>query len=119
MTFVWALESPERLSRRAVSALRNGEASLEISVISRAEIAIKHRKGKLNLAKDDARAGIDDFNVRVLPYTADHAWRMYSLPAHHGDPFDRQIIAQALSEEVPVVTPDSMFKLYSGISVVW
>jgi len=41
------------------------------------------------------------------------------LPAHHADPFDRQIIAQALIEDVPVVTPDEAFRLYDGLTVLW
>ena len=36
-----------------------------------------------------------------------------------GDPFDRQIIAQALSEKIPVVTPDEKFRLYSGLKIIW
>jgi PIN domain nuclease of toxin-antitoxin system len=57
--------------------------------------------------------------LRVLPYTAEHAFRLFALPAHHADPFDRQIIAQALVENVAVVTPDESFSLYEGLTVVW
>ena len=45
--------------------------------------------------------------------------RLFDLPTHHADPFDRQIIAQALAENVPVVTPDEAFNLYEGLKVVW
>jgi PIN domain nuclease of toxin-antitoxin system len=41
------------------------------------------------------------------------------LPLHHADPFDRQIIAQALAEDVPVVTSDEAFGVYAGIRVIW
>jgi PIN domain nuclease of toxin-antitoxin system len=44
---------------------------------------------------------------------------MFGLPNHHNDPFDRQIIAQALSENISIVTPDEKFRLYEGITVVW
>ena len=57
--------------------------------------------------------------MRILPYTADHAGRLFGLPLHHADPFDRQIIAQALSENIPVVTSDEKFRLYKGIKVIW
>ena len=63
--------------------------------------------------------GIADLQVRVLPYTAEHAFRLFDLPTHHADPFDRKIIAQALMENVPVVTPDEAFSLYEGLEVVW
>jgi PIN domain nuclease of toxin-antitoxin system len=56
---------------------------------------------------------------QVLPWTVDHALELFDLPLHHPDPFDRQIIAQAISEDVAVVTSDAKFKLYSKLSVIW
>ena len=58
----------------------------------------------------DKRADIWAFGV--------HAFRLFDLPAHHADPFDRQIIAQALVEDIPVVTPDEAFRQYEGLRVV-
>jgi PIN domain nuclease of toxin-antitoxin system len=119
VTFMWAVSSPERLSRAAMSALRKETAVREISVVSLTEIAIKQIRGKLTFGKADAIAGVADLRLRVLPYAGDHAFRLFDLPAHHADPFDRQIIAQALVENVPVVTPDEAFSLYDGLKVVW
>jgi PIN domain nuclease of toxin-antitoxin system len=119
VTFIWAVRTPERLSRTAMSALRKGTAVREISVISLSEIAIKQTRGKLSLTKADVRAGVEDLQLRVLPYRAEHALRLYDLPTHHADPFDRQIIAQALAEGVTVVTPDDAFNRYEGLEVVW
>ena len=119
VTFMWAVSSPERLSRAAMSALRKETAVREISVVSLTEIAIKQIRRKLTFGKADAIAGVADLRLRVLPYAADHAFRLFDLPAHHADPFDRQIIAQALAENVPVVTPDEAFSLYEGLKVVW
>jgi len=45
--------------------------------------------------------------------------RLFDLPLHHTDPFDRQIVAQALAEDIPVVTADEAFRRYSGIKVIW
>ena len=90
-----------------------------ISVVSLAEIAVTQTRGKLTFGKADAVAGVADLRVRVLPYAAEHAFRLFDLPAHHADPFDRQIIAQALVENVAVVTPDEAFNLYEGLKVVW
>jgi PIN domain nuclease of toxin-antitoxin system len=117
--FIWALSTPERLARAAMSALRKGTAVREISVASLTEIAVKQTRAKLTFAKADAIAGVADLQLRVLPYTAEHAFRLFDLPPHHADPFDRQIIAQALVENVPVVTPDEAFNLYEGRKVVW
>ena len=119
VTFIWAASTPERLSPVAMSALRKGTAVREISVVSLTEIAVKQARGKLKFGKADAMAGIADLRLRVLPYAAEHAFRLFDLPAHHADPFDRQIIAQALVENVPVVTPDEAFNLYDGLKVIW
>ena len=119
VTFIWAASAPERLSRAAMSALRKGTAVREISVISLTEIALTQIRGKLSFGKADALAGVADLRLRVLPYGSEHALRLFDLPTHHADPFDRQIIAQALAENIPVVTPDEAFTLYEGLRVVW
>ena len=119
VTFIWAVSTPERLSRAAISALRKGTAVREISVVSLTEIAIKQTRAKLTFGKADAMAGVADLRLRVLPFAADHAFRLFDLPTHHADPFDRQIIAQALVENIPVVTPDEAFNRYEGLKVVW
>ena len=119
VTFIWAVSSPQRLSRVAMAALRKETTMREISVVSLTEIAVKQIRGKLTFGKGDAITGVADLRLRVLPYSADHAYRLFDLPAHHADPFDRQIIAQALVENVPVVTPDEAFTLYEGLRVVW
>jgi len=119
VTFIWAASTPQRLSRRAMSALRKRTAVREVSVVSLTEIALKQARGKLRFSANDAMSGIADLRLRVLPYAAEHAFRVFDLPAHHADPFDRQIIAQALIEDVPVVTPDEAFRLYDGLTVLW
>jgi PIN domain nuclease of toxin-antitoxin system len=119
VTFIWAVSNPGRLSRAAMSALRKDTAVREISAVSLSEIAVKQTKGKLAFAKAEAMAGVADLQLRVLPYTAEHAFELFDLPTHHADPFDRQIIAQALVENIPVVTPDEAFNLYKGLKVVW
>ena len=119
VTFLWATSSPAQLSRGAMSALRNESAVREMSAISLSEIAIKSARGKLTFGQDDINSGIAALRLRVLPYTAEHAFRLFDLPLHHGDPFDRQIIAQALAENLPVVTSDETFRLYKGLKVIW
>lgn len=119
VTFIWAVRTPERLSRAAMAALRKGSTVREISVVSLTELAIKRTRGKIAFSKADAVQGATDMRLRILPYTQDHALRLFDLPTHHADPFDRQIIAQALAEDIAVVTPDEAFKLYEGLRVVW
>jgi PIN domain nuclease of toxin-antitoxin system len=116
---IYAVESPERLSKRASTALRNPANVLELSSVSLTEIAIKAALGKLKLSAALVRQAIQDLDIRILPYTAQHAFQLFDLPRHHGDPFDRQIIAQALFEKIPVVTSDEKFSLYKGLKIVW
>ncbi len=117
--FLWAVSSPERISLAAMSALKSGRAVREISVISLSEIAIKQARGKLVFHKEDLAQGIADLGLRVLPYSAEHAFGLLDLPFHHADPFDRQIIAQALAEDIPLVTPDRALGLYKGLKILW
>lgn len=116
---IFSIESPERLSKRAAAALANPENIRELSSISLVEIAIKANLGKLNIPAEMARQAIQDMEIHILPYTADHAFRLFELPAHHRDPFDRQIIAQAFAENVPIVTSDERFSLYKGLRLIW
>jgi PIN domain nuclease of toxin-antitoxin system len=99
--------------------LENPENVLELSAISITEIAIKASLGKLKLTAAMARQAVQDLDIRILPYTGEHALRLFELPLHHADSFDRQIIAQALSEKIPVVTPDEKFRLYGGLKIIW
>ena len=100
-------------------SLQHNQAKLEMSAISLSEIAIKQTLGKLTLNMEDARIGIADLKLRILPYISEHAYRLFDLPQHHRDPFDRQIIAQALAEGIPVVTSDEKFNLYKELQVLW
>jgi PIN domain nuclease of toxin-antitoxin system len=116
---IYAVEFPERLSKRAAAAVRNLDNALELSAVSVTEIAIKAASGKLAFSAVILRKAMDDLGIRILPYKGEHAFHMFGLPRHHNDPFDRQIIAQALSEKISVVTPDEKFRLYEGITIVW
>ena len=116
---IYAMQSPERLSVRADVALRLPQNALEVSAISLSEIAIKSAVGKLKISAESAREAAEGLDIRILPFTAEHAFRLFELPLHHRDPFDRQIIAQALVEKVSVVTPDDKFERYAGLKIIW
>ena len=116
---IFAAISPERLSKRATVVLENEANVLELSAVSLSEIAITTALGKLRISADVARQTVEELSIRVLPYTADHAFQLFDLPLHHADPFDRQIIAQALAEKIPIVTSDEKFSLYKGLKLIW
>lgn len=116
---ILAVESPERLSKRGAAVIESPENILELSAVSLSEIAIKTALGKLKLSVGMTRQALEDLDIRILPYSAEHAFRMFDLPVHHADPFDRQIIAQALCENIAVVTCDETFSLYKGLKIIW
>lgn len=119
VTFIWFVASPQRISPAATLAIEPRSVDVGISSVSVTEIAIKHIKGKLNLPKEDVFAAIERLKLRVLPYTSEHAYQFFGLPPHHTDPFDRMIIAQAVCEEIPIVTSDEKFRLYKELEIIW
>lgn len=100
-----------------------GSRVLLISMATPWEIAIKsNRFPKLKLPESEqVSEGIRLMGARLLPITTRHTGLLYSLPAHHNDPFDRMIIAQALADEHWVVSNDERFPLYkgAGLKVLW
>ncbi|MGH9496194.1 MAG: type II toxin-antitoxin system VapC family toxin [Candidatus Sulfotelmatobacter sp.] len=117
--FIFSAQSPDRLTSRAASVLKNPENIRELSAISLTEIAVKFSLGKLTMSSALVRQAIEDLDIRLLSFTADHAFELFNLAGAHRDPFDRQIIAQALWEEIPVVSPDPQFSRYAGLKVIW
>ena len=119
VTFLFASDTPERLSHRARSVLGDSGNIRELSVLSFSEIALKNALGKLAMDRERALVAVGDLQLQILSYLPEHALRLFDLPLHHKDPFDRQLIAQALTENIPVVTCDERFALYKGLRVIW
>lgn len=118
---LWWGENNERLSRGAAEAIDSGSHEVFVSAVSAMEIAMKFRLGKLPSAKPLALA----FEVETsamgflpLPITLTHARVAGSLTISHKDPFDRLLIAQALVEEITLVSNEAIFD-GSGISRLW
>ena len=116
---IFAVKAPERLGKRASAIFANPDEILALSSVSVSEIAIKAARSKLRFSLTEIHQAIEDLQLQTLPYTIGHAFRLFDLPLHHTDPFDRQIIAQALSEEIPIVTCDEKFRLYEELQVIW
>jgi PIN domain nuclease of toxin-antitoxin system len=119
VTFLWSVKEPERVSKKAMAILAGPETEREISAVSLSEMAIKWAIGKLGISRSEVEQGVMDLELRVLPFNGVHAYKMFVLPMHHSDPFDRQIIAQAMVEEIPVVTSDRIFAAYQGLEIIW
>ena len=119
VTYLWAYNSPELLSKKAIETLSQDTTIRELSAVSLSELAIKMAVGKLDWRKEEIVSSLSDLRVRVLSYTATHAYQLFELPLHHRAPFDRQIIAQAMAEDIPIVTSDKIFRRYRELKVIW
>ena len=108
---LWSLTEPQRLSQRAREALEDPRSEVFVSSISGWEIAVKHALGKLQ-APDDLEAGIKQQGFTPLSLTFRHAEQAGALPPHHGDPFDRMLVAQAQLEGLIVITRDRHISRY-------
>jgi len=104
-------------SKRVQTLLADPETVRLLSAASIIEIAIK--SAKLNMPEHLVRQAVADLHITVIPFTAEHAYKLFSLTPHHRDPFDRMIIATALVKAVPVIGGDEMFKKYRGLKVIW
>jgi PIN domain nuclease of toxin-antitoxin system len=114
---LWWLSDDAALSAPARTAIADPANEPLVSAATVWEIAIKRALGKLT-APDDLPDLIVDEGFSWLPITPSHAWQVRELPAHHRDPFDRLLIAQATSEHLPIITGDARFNDY-GVEVRW
>ena len=113
--WLWMAASPERLSERARGLVQSTANELLFSAASAWEIAIKHALGKLQLPEPPPRyvpSRADRLRTSPLAIDQGHALRVALLPPHHRDPFDRLLVAQAQSEDMPILTADPVFGRY-------
>ena len=119
--WLWSLNSPELIADEGREILERGEEEIYLSAVTSWEISIKMRVGKLNFAGAPAHH-VPRFmakqGLRPLSVTHSHAAKVYDLPAHHRDPFDRMLIAQALVEDMVILTSDRYFSKYPA-NLVW
>lgn len=111
----WRLGSP-RVRGPARAAIAGADAVF-VSAASAWELAIKMSLGRL-VMRDSFAKLVNASDFEELPVTFRHAERVWRLPHHHPDPFDRMIIAQALTEQFTIVTHDRAFAAYD-VPVLW
>jgi len=118
---VWAVDDPSKLGPDAAKSIDDPANELLLSAASIWELAIKIRLGKLTLSlpfREWADRAIADLNVIILPITVEYAAAQTRLPDHHGDPFDRMLVAQSQVEGVPITSADAEFDKY-GVTRLW
>ncbi len=114
--FYWSFYNPGKLPKKAVSTIRKADAVF-VSSASIWEMAIKVRLGKMTGDPHDLAVHIEDARFQELPVWSRHAELVATLPAHHNDPFDRLLIAQAISEPLHLLTADAQLKPYTELVI--
>lgn len=108
---LWWLDDPGRIATPARQAISDRGNEVFVSVASAWEIAIKRALGKLE-APSDFEAVIRASRFTPLPIELKHAVAVESLSNHHRDPFDRMLVAQAITENLTIVTRDTNIQRY-------
>ncbi len=119
-TFIWWDGEPGKLSPQALALCKDPTNTLVLSIASVWEMQIKIQLGKLSLRLPlrDVVAEQQVNGMGLLPITLPHVLALEGLPHHHGDPFDRLLIAQAKAEGVSIISHDHKFTSYP-VTVIW
>ena len=120
-TFLWYILANPQLSARAKELIQDFENEKLLSIASPWENSIKISTGKLMLSEPlelyfDEQMRLN--SVQMLPITLAHIALVATLSLHHRDPFDRMLIAQSLTEKIPIVSADTAFDQY-GVTRLW
>jgi PIN domain nuclease of toxin-antitoxin system len=107
---LWWLGDNKRLGPEARRVIMTGEVF--VSIVTLWEIATKHGLGKLAVGPEPVAGTVDRCGFAMLEIARHHCAALARLPHHHRDPFDRMLIAQAASEQLPLMTADPHFAAY-------
>jgi PIN domain nuclease of toxin-antitoxin system len=114
---LWALTEDPRLSGKARKLIENA-AEVYISAATFWEMAIKVGLGKLSVSLDEIREYCLESGFVELPITSEHAIAVKDLEHHHKDPFDRLIVAAAMSEPMKLLTADPQVAQYTSLAIL-
>ena len=119
-TFLWAGSARGKLSRRARRICEAQGTERVVSAVSLWELVTKCSIGKLSIAQVTSTLPtlVSSLGARVLPLEASHAYAAYGLPLLHKDPFDRMLVAQAVADDLTLVTCDETIQRYN-VKWVW
>lgn len=114
---LWALDTPDRLASEIREQLEAPHNKVLFSAASIWEIAIKCSLGRASFpySPDEISEGARTTGFTELPVTAAHGARVASLPLHHRDPFDRLLVAQAMTTPATLLTADAALTAYSEL----
>jgi PIN domain nuclease of toxin-antitoxin system len=116
---LWVAENNKRLSPAARRLISDPAANVCVSVVSIWEIAIKHppqrRVGAMSMSAREAAAIFEATGFQLVPVTLAHTLAVEALPPHHDDPFDRLIVATAITEPFRLLTHDARLAAYGAM----
>ena len=118
---MWFIDGNAALSDLAKHSIESPNNSKSISIASIWEISIKSSMGKLDLGMsvtELVESHVYGNAIDLLPIRVQYLDELINLPFHHKDPFDRLIISQSLSEQMPIIGKDQMFALYP-VRLLW
>lgn len=119
---IWAVAQDDLLPKHIALAISDNIANTFVSSITIAEISIKYGLGRRDSPPFNGADAISYFKAvgfQLLPVTSEHAAAVDTLPLHHKDPFDRLIIAQAISEPMYLVSKDALIAAYDCPRLDW
>jgi PIN domain nuclease of toxin-antitoxin system len=119
--FIWMFDKPERLSPKAHTLLADANNDLLLSAASVWEMQIKIQLGRLKFTvplRELVESQKQTNGVQILPVGLEHVLALDALPAHHKDPFDRLLVAQANVEGASLVSRDPLFSSYP-VKLLW
>jgi PIN domain nuclease of toxin-antitoxin system len=114
---LWWLNDDKKLSNKAEALLSKTENNIVVSAICGWEIAIKNSLGRIEIDIDKIQDAIVASGFSMLPISMQHGLKVASLPKHHNDPFDRLLVAQAMSESMQLVTHDKQIQRYGDFVI--
>jgi PIN domain nuclease of toxin-antitoxin system len=118
---IWWRTDSDKLTQTAFAALADPTAEVYVSAVSAWEISTKFRLGKLPLAQallDGFVSGLVKARFTPLAISVEHGLRAGSLAGEHKDPFDRMLIAQALEEDLTIISNEAAFDGF-GVRRLW
>ena len=120
-TLLWAALQDDLLSPRARRIIASNTNEVIVSAASAWEISTKYRLGKISFAQDlaeDFIPSVQAAGYQMLPISVEHALRAGRLSGDHRDPFDRMLAAQAIQEDMPLISNDQQLDAF-GVRRVW
>ncbi len=115
---LWALATPDKLPAAVRGAVQTAQNDVFASVASAWEIAIKVALRRLEFDVPSMENTLAASGIQTLGISLQHTARVAELPPHHGDPFDRMLVAQALCESMTLVSRDRQLERY-GVRMFW